>query len=251
MISDAGESLVALDGGLDLTLNEVAVRLGRVKQPGTKGKMAVSPLLSLLRNGTLQATALYPSQFIPRLKVPTEYWDSIDNAHFKQIINVPGKRARRGTYLIPVDSLFDNYLGAVIGAAGSSAFVGERSEKLQADIRKVVERFGEKREVLISEDAWTQLLSEKNWAEPEVDTEEKGSPKRGRPEKPWMDLVPYIVAAMVPNDVNLNVKSREMADAILEAATKDKIPNLPKPTYLFEKINAAYATIKKLRQKDI
>ena len=76
--------------GRELTLNEAARRLARIPQIRISSKIATAPLLSLLRDGELAAFAWYPSQVIPRLKVPAAYWQSIDIADFKQIQFLPG-----------------------------------------------------------------------------------------------------------------------------------------------------------------
>ena len=234
-----------LDQGRELTLNEVARRLGKIPEVRTAGKTAVAPLLSLLRDQELTAFAWYPSQLIPRLKVPAAYWQSIDTADFKQIIFRQGKKLRKGTYLILVENLFDTYLNAVFTAIGSETSTDARDEALRVDLRAVVNCFKETREVSIAETAWTEFLAAKGY----VESEEQGPGKRGRPEKAWSDLVPYLVAEIVGPDVKLKAKNKKIAENVLQAAKAAGLQNLPTENTLKERIDELFRTLKALGYK--
>ncbi len=56
-----------------------------------------------------------------------------------------------------------------------------------------------------------------------------------------------MIAEIVPSDAKFKEKSKEMASAILKAATKDKVGNLPEPTTLNDKINSIYARLNLLK----
>jgi hypothetical protein len=229
----------------DLTLNEVAVRLATIPEIQCSKNIAVEPLLSLLSHDVLQAVAWYPSKLTPRIKIPGAYWRSINAPRFRQIIYQHNKRARKGTYLTSVEELFDYYLDAVFAAIHENPQTDNRNELLRADIRHVVKCFGDSQEVLVPTSAWTELLVARGWAE-EQEAESSG---RGRPEKAWSDLFPYIVAEIVPEG-NLKEKSKELAGAILKAAKGDKIGNLPRESTLNERINALYTKVKWLQKKE-
>jgi hypothetical protein len=180
--------------------------------------------------------------------IPADYWQTVNSDDFKQIIYRENNKKRKGTYLIVVEDLFEEYLTALFLALKEGAAADRREEVLQADLRGVARWFKHSREVVIPEVAWAELSEANGW----VEKEEKGPSKaRGRPVKAWLDLLPYIVAEIVPPSVHLKEKSLEMANAILEAASKDEIGNLPKPSSLIEKINTLYASVKKRREKDI
>jgi hypothetical protein len=231
--------------GRELTLNEIALRLAKVPEVRSKTNIAVAPLLSLLRDDALSAFAWYPSQVLPRIKVPAKYWRSIDNARFKQIISQSGKRSRKGTYLIPVDSLFDTYLDEVFAVIGTDASPDARDHALRVDLRAVVACFEETREVTVPEEAWTKFLANRRW----VESPEKASKGRGRPEKAWSDLIPFLIAEMVGPDAKLNEKSPKMAQSILEAAKADGRENLPLESSLTERIYEWYRTLDKLHKR--
>ncbi|HUI21447.1 MAG TPA: hypothetical protein VLZ74_10455 [Methylocella sp.] len=201
--------------------------------------MATAPLLSLLRNGELAAFAWYPSQVIPRLKVPAAYWQSIDIADFKKIQIQPGKKSRKGTYPIWVESLFDTYLEALFGAIGPATSTDRRDEMLRADLRAVVNCFDETREVSLAESDWTGFLVAKGY----VESEEQSPGKRGRPEKSWSDLVPYLVAEIVGPDTKIKAKSKKIVENILQAADAAGIQNLPAESTLSDRIDVIYRTL--------
>jgi hypothetical protein len=231
--------------GRELTLNEAARRLARIPQIQISSKIATAPLLSLLRDGELAAFAWYPSQVIPRLKVPAAYWQSIDIADFKQIQFLPGKKSRKGTYPILVESLFDTYLESLFNAIGPETSPDTRDEVLRADLRAVVNCFNETREVSLAESDWTGFLVAKGY----VESEEQSHGKRGRPEKSWTDLFPYLVAEIVGPDVKLKAKSKKIAENILQAATADGLQNLPAESTLSDRIDGIYRTLKALENK--
>jgi hypothetical protein len=240
---DGSPELSAQDG--ELNLNEAARRLARIPQIRISGKTATAPLLSLLRDGELAALAWYPSQVIPRLKVPAAYWQSIDIADFKQIQFRLGKKSRKGTYSILVQSLFDTYLEALFRAIGPETSTETRDEVLRADLRAVVNCFNETREVSLAESDWTGFLDAKGY----VESEDQSPGKRGRPEKSWSDLVPYLVAEIVGPDVKLKVKSKKMAENIRQAATAAGLQNLPAESTLSDRLDVIYRTLKELEHK--
>jgi len=201
--------------------------------------------LSLLRGGELAAFAWYPSRVIPRLKVPAAYWQSIDIADFKQIQFQSGRKSRKGTYTILVESLFDTYLETVFSAIGPEEPADTRDEVLRADLRAVVKCFEETREVSLAESDWTGFLVAKGY----VELEEKSPGKKGRPEKSWSDLVPYIVAEIIGADAKIKVKSKKMAENILEAAKTAGLQNLPAESTLSDRIDEIYRTLKALENK--
>lgn len=245
MMSEPNKSRALSAQGRELTLNEAARRLARIPDIRVSSKTATAPLLSLLRDGQLAAFAWYPSQVIPRLKVPTAYWQSIDNSDFKQIQFQRGKKSRKGTYSIMVESLFDTYLDAVFTAIGSEISTDVRDEALRADLRAVVNCFKETREVSIAETAWTEFLAARGYAE----AEEQSPGKRGRPEKAWSDLFPFLVAEIVGPDLDLKAKPEKMAEHVLQAAKAAGLQKLPALNTLDERINAWYRVMKALPKK--
>ena len=147
--------------------------------------------------------------------------------------------------MVPVDSLFDLYLDQVFVAIGPQASPDARDQALRSDLRAVVHCFGETREVTVPEVAWTKLLTARDW----VESQDAGSKGRGRPEKAWSDLFPYLINEMLGPDAKLNEKSKNMAERVLQAAKANGAQNLPAENSLKDRINVIYRELNALRKK--
>ena len=207
------------------TLRDIAVRLAAVAEFAGPRDIATRELLSLLRDGRITAHAHTSSEIIPKVPVSPAYWRSINNFRFKQIEYVSDNRSRKGTFLIPCKKIFSTYLELVF-ATHTSPAPGHETQALDLDpirddIDTVVRLLDKSFEVIVFESEWQRFLAAGGYVEQlEGQGEEPGGEARGRPEKAWRALMPYLLAKIVVSETSGKKEKYENIAAVAVNAAK-------------------------------
>lgn len=234
---------------VELTLRDIAVRLGQIPQVDSYYSFAARELLTLLRTGELRALAYFPSQMITQLPIHPDYWRSISNRRFRKIES-SDKPGRKGTYTLPARDLYESYLEALLCPTSES--LGAELDAVKNDLKSVQDKLNSFCEVLVRQSEWNRFLSENGYTEEteeEVSEDERPEGEtRGRPHKNWRDMIPYFVCVLGEKIENAE-KYEALATEIRELAMKDKIVQVPEVSTLKDEVSKVIRVARKVKTK--
>jgi hypothetical protein len=219
-----------------ITLRDVAIRLGKIKQPTTKA-IADTQLLSLLKSGELKAGFDFPGRTKHWISIQPDYWLKIDSSKFRSI-----RRNEGATFKVSIRDFADEYSQLIFAESEIQNRATASNVSLKDEFRIGLQAAARKYEVVVQAGEWEDYLKRHQLREP-VLIAQKG--KGGRnPKAAWRELAEIIPAYLLACQAERLQPPRyeTAADEIFKIAIDKGIDanSLPQPSTLKDVISRIF-----------
>ena len=211
-----------------ITLREAALRLAKIKQPGTK-KIDDGQLLSLLRAGDLRAGFEFLGATRRWIPIDQNYWVTVDSAEFRSIRSDGGY-----TFKVRLRDFAKAYL----------QLIPDDPSSLKREFQIALAAAATKYEVVVQAKEWKKYLSDHDLKEPAFDTPPSKGKGGRNPLVAWNRLSVIIPAYLLAHHSQReqSPNHEEAAAQIYRIAIDSGIDaaSVPKPGSLKDVISEIY-----------